>query len=155
MRLVEATRRRAPVISLTYISTASTSFSDGDLATLLMNSRANNRRLGLTGYLMHKQGRFIQVLEGPEDTVQQRYALIAADPRHTDTSVLARETITERRFGSWTMGYHATTDTLPTEIPGYSAITEAPLSETRAQNNLDAPVRALLNWFSASPSTHA
>lgn len=141
------------MISLTYISTASTSFSDGDLATLLMNSRANNRRLGLTGYLMHKEGRFIQVLEGPEDTVQQRYALITADPRHTDPSVLARETISQRRFGSWTMGYRATTDTTPTDIPGCSALTSEPLNETREQNNVDASVRALLNWFRADPTT--
>ena len=148
-RLGEHLSRKDPVLSLVYTSAARTPFSDGDLATLLMNSRANNRRLGLSGFLMHKQGRFVQVLEGPEEAVQQRYALIAADPRHTDLDVLLRETIDERRFGAWTMGYRATTDTLVDEIPGYADVSGASLDVARSRPDLEPSVRSLLDWFRA------
>ena len=98
------------MLSIVYTSAARTPFDDGDLATLLMNSRANNRRLGLSGFLMHKQGRFVQVLEGPDAAVQARYDVIAADPRHTDLAVLLSEPIEERRFADWSMGYRPATD---------------------------------------------
>ena len=141
--------RKASMLSLVYTSAARTPFSDGDLATLLMNSRANNRRLGLSGFLMHKQGRFVQVLEGPDDAVQQRYAIIAADPRHSDLDVLLRESIPERRFAAWTMGYRATTDTLATEIPGYADVAGASLDVARARPDLEPSVHSLLDWFRA------
>ena len=142
------------MLSLVYTSAASTPFSDNDLATLLMNSRANNKRLGLSGYLMHKQGRFVQVLEGPEETVQKRYALIAADPRHTDLNVLLRETLPERRFGSWTMGYRPTTDTLAAEIPGFANVADLHPNTARDTADLEPAVRSLLDWFRAPAPTN-
>ena len=139
------------MLSLVYTSSATTHFSDNDLATLLMNSRANNKRLGLSGYLLHKQGRFVQVLEGPEDTVRGRYALIAADPRHADLDVLLQETLPERRFGSWTMGYRPTTDTLAAEIPGFTDVADAhpntARDTARDTAGLEPSVRSLLDWF--------
>ena len=35
-------------------------------------------------------------------------------------------------FGSWTMGYRATTDMLADEIPGYGGVAGAPLDGARA-----------------------
>ncbi|MBD8611903.1 BLUF domain-containing protein [Frigoribacterium sp. CFBP 13729] len=132
-----------------YTSAARTPFDDGDLATLLMNSRANNRRLGLSGFLMHKQGRFVQVLEGPDAAVQARYDVIAADPRHTDLAVLLSEPIEERRFADWSMGYRPATDELAEAIPGYADVTGAALDDQRSRVDLDPAVRALLDWFRA------
>ena len=137
------------MLSIVYTSAARTPFDDGDLATLLMNSRANNRRLGLSGFLMHKQGRFVQVLEGPDDAVQARYDVIAADPRHTDLTVLLSESIDEPRFPDWSMGYRPTTDELAEAIPGYADVTGAALDDSRRRPDLDPAVRALLDWFRA------
>jgi hypothetical protein len=137
------------MLSIVYTSAARVRFTDGDLATLLMNSRANNRRLGLSGFLMHKQGRFVQVLEGPDDVVQDRYEVIAADPRHTDFSVLLREEIDERRFADWSMGYRTTTDDLAEAIPGYADVAGAPLDAARSRADLEPSVRSLLDWFRA------
>ncbi|WP_209559971.1 BLUF domain-containing protein [Frigoribacterium sp. PvP032] len=137
------------MLSIVYTSASRVPYTDGDLATLLMNSRANNRRLGLSGFLMHKQGRFVQVLEGPDDVVQARYELIAADPRHTDVVELLRESIDEPRFGDWSMGYRPTTDELAGAIPGYADVTGAALDGSRRRPDLDPAVRALLDWFRA------
>jgi hypothetical protein len=135
------------MLSIVYSSAARVSFDDGDLATLLMNSRSNNRRLGLSGFLMHKQGRFVQVLEGPDEVVRSRYEVIAADPRHTDVSVLLSESIDERRFAEWSMGYRPTTDELADEIPGYAHVAGEPLDAARSRLDLEPSVRALLDWF--------
>jgi hypothetical protein len=140
------------MLSIVYTSTARVDPTDGDLATLLMNSRANNRRLGLSGFLMHKQGRYVQVLEGPDDVVQSRYEIIAADPRHTDVAVLLRESIDEPRFADWSMGYRPTTDELAEEIPGYADVSGTALDESRRRPDLEPSVRALLDWF-RTPAT--
>lgn len=137
------------MLSIVYTSASRVRPTDGDLATLLMNSRANNRRLGLSGFLMHKQGRFVQVLEGPDDVVQARYELIAADPRHTDVVELLRESIDRPRFADWSMGYRPTTDELAEAIPGYADVSGAALDHSRTRADLDPAVRALLDWFRA------
>jgi len=108
------------MLSLVYASSATFPFTDGDLAVLLLNSRATNARLGLSGVLLHQDGEFMQVLEGPEDAVRARYAVIASDPRHARVTVLAEETTSERRFPDWTMGYRTVTDSFAGELPGYN-----------------------------------
>ena len=108
------------MLSIVYSSIASRPFHDGDLATLLMNSRATNRRLGLTGMLLHREGRVLQVLAGPENAVIDRFTLIAADRRHTAVRALIEEPIATRAFPEWTMGYHAETDIFARDIPGYT-----------------------------------
>jgi hypothetical protein len=142
------------MISLVYTSVASSPFSDGDLAELLMNSRANNRRRDLTGFLMHEQGRFVQVLEGPEDVVDERYAIIAADPRHADVEVVQRETIAERRFPQWTMGYRTSVDTAAEDIPGYRRVTGAADDGTGVPD-LQTAVHSMLAYLSSSEPTPA
>jgi hypothetical protein len=108
------------VLSIVYASSARMSFSDDDLATLLMNSRANNRRLGITGMLLHRDGQFLQVLEGPENAVVDRFTVIAADRRHTALRTLIEEPIVRRAFPEWTMGYRTSTDLNAADIPGYT-----------------------------------
>jgi hypothetical protein len=39
-------------------------FSEGDLVELLTQSRENNTLAGITGLLLYKEGKFLQVLEG-------------------------------------------------------------------------------------------
>lgn len=95
----------AQLVSVVYSSVATVPFSEMDLAGLLMVSRMHNEARGLTGMLLHRDGQFMQVLEGPQDTVRAALAVIAADPRHTGVWLHDEESIEERRFGSWAMGY--------------------------------------------------
>jgi len=134
------------MLSIVYLSTASHEYSDGDLAVLLMNSRANNRRLDLTGILLYKNGEFMQLLEGPDAVVRERYAIIAADPRHTNVKVLAEDTVDARKFPDWTMGYQPVTDEMAKIIPGFDTFF------TAGKHRADVPetatkARWLLEWF--------
>jgi len=88
-----------------YSSTATQPFGPDDLRELLRTSRSYNADAGLTGMLLYRGGRFIQVLEGTASEVQGLVEKIRGDRRHTAMRVLLREPIDERRFADWTMGY--------------------------------------------------
>ena len=94
------------LIQCVYASAASRDFSTAELAELLAQARENNARLGLTGMLLHAEGSFFQVLEGPVDVVDTLYEKIERDPRHTHVTLVIREPIPQRTFDGWTMGFY-------------------------------------------------
>jgi hypothetical protein len=148
------------VLSTVYVSRSSYPFTDDDLANLLMTSRSNNARLGITGMLLHREGRFIQVLEGPDEAVRERLAVIARDPRHTAVHTIVDERVEDRLFPAWTMGYQAVTDDLAAVIPGYADVfgagTDGKAGGRDGSSNLSPSsshkVRTLLRWFRDQPT---
>lgn len=131
------------LLSVVYSSVASGPFSDADLALLLAISRMNNESRGLTGLLLHRGGQFMQALEGPASAVRAALRTIAADPRHSGVWTLAEERITERRFGSWAMGYQPISDRDLAEAPSWFGSPEA-LAERAGSRAAE-----LLTWFRA------
>ncbi len=93
------------LVSIAYVSAASEPFDDDRLHELLAQSRRSNHEHDLTGMLLYRRGRFFQVLEGPQDAVDELMAKIRRDPRHTEVRVLLSERVDDRRFTEWTMGY--------------------------------------------------
>lgn len=93
------------LISVVYSSTAVASFDDQALTELLTQCRASNAERHVTGMLLYRAGRFVQVLEGPESVVRALLARIAHDPRHTGMRVLFEEPLAERNFAEWSMGF--------------------------------------------------
>ena len=89
---------------LVYESTATgTTTSIGNLAVILAESQRNNDRDGLTGALAAHRDRYIQVIEGPAQTLDALLRRLENDPRHRDVVLMGREPITTRLFGRWTM----------------------------------------------------
>ena len=132
------------LLSVVYSSVATVPFSDAELAALLMRSRLNNSARDLTGVLLHRDGQFMQLLEGPAREVRTTLATIAADPRHSGIWMLEEERTAERRFGSWSMGYRALTaeDRMPAEWFG------SPDAAGRLEERLPASrATELLAWF--------
>ena len=86
-----------------YVSRFEKPMSEDAIAAIGEQSRANNERLGLTGLLMASGGLFYQVLEGPSDAVDEVYAKIVTDGRHTDCLLLSSEDNVERLFPDWSM----------------------------------------------------
>lgn len=95
----------ASLIHLIYASASVVPMHELTLTDVLIRSRRNNERLGVTGVLLHSGGSFFQVLEGESDVVDQLFGRIANDPRHHETATIIREPIARRSFGEWTMGY--------------------------------------------------
>ncbi|OAN40187.1 BLUF domain-containing protein [Microbacterium sp. H83] len=109
----------AQLISLVYTSTASQPFRETALEELLSVCRTRNASRHVTGMLLYREGRFIQVLEGDPETVERLVETIGRDPRHRDMRILLTEQIEERRFGDWTMGYRAFRSGPDTAPAGY------------------------------------
>ena len=87
-----------------YASRPVSEFKVTDLAQILEQSRNNNPPLGVTGMLCISENLFVQVLEGGRDEVCELYNSITRDARHRNIRLLSYEEISERQFGSWTMG---------------------------------------------------
>ncbi len=109
------------MISLAYVSTASTPMSDEDIAAILVQSRANNEQSGITGALLYHRGRFIQILEGPEEQVLSKYRQISVDPRHKSLHQVSREPIQVRQFPTWTMGFRTLSEKAMAQLDGFDS----------------------------------
>ncbi len=93
------------IFQLVYQSTATRHLTAGDLFLILEQSRANNARLQITGMLLYHGGHFLQILEGNEEVVRERYEVIARDERHEWVSLVMTGPNATRDFPDWTMGF--------------------------------------------------
>ena len=135
------------MLSITYSSAALQPFSQDDLLALLEQSRSSNEQDGLTGVLVYRDDRFLQLLEGPDDVVRERMRVIEADDRHGTIRVLLEDEIEERQFPDWTMGF-VMTDNGDVQIPGYRRTFDDIDSNRSTSGSLPA-LRALISWFRA------
>jgi hypothetical protein len=143
---------RHPVLSVVYSSTATSPFSASDLAALLTVSRRNNARAGVTGMLLSRGDRFLQVLEGPEDEVEDTMMRISADSGHRDVRILLQGPVEQRQFPDWTMSFAQLSSSEEDRVPGYRATFEDLADESNDVNTTTAAVRELVRWFQARPT---
>lgn len=110
---------------IVYVSTASWAMSFEDLNAILDASRRNNARRGVTGMLLHLDHGFLQVLEGPKDTVLEVFAAIERDPRHIGLRILMQHDVRQRLFAKWTMGFDRPSLTTQQSEPVFQITREA------------------------------
>ena len=92
------------LIRLLYVSRAVDKNDKAAIDAILASARSHNPENGITGVLCYGGGIFLQAIEGGRGAVNELYAHIIRDARHTQVQLLHYEEITERRFGGWTMG---------------------------------------------------
>lgn len=86
-----------------YISQATRKMSTSDLHEILKVAQDNNQLIDVTGSLFYNGGWFLQVLEGPTDTLKKLYNKIEKDPRHKNSRIIYDEPARFRTFTRWTM----------------------------------------------------
>ncbi|WIB70147.1 BLUF domain-containing protein [Curtobacterium sp. MCBD17_026] len=133
------------LVSIVYMSRAVVPFDDQAMAVLLAESRLRNEALGVSGLLLAKGGRFMQLLEGPAWSVQDRYDVIAKDRRHGEVKSLVREDIERRRFDGWSMAYRALDDDDVRLEDGFSPFLSGTMDFPRSFDRTSAAW--LLKWF--------
>ncbi|MEM9062954.1 MAG: BLUF domain-containing protein [Pseudomonadota bacterium] len=94
------------LLQILYTSDATEAFEASGLEDVLNASQRNNRQNDVTGLLLHVDGHFLQVLEGPENSVRERYAIISQDARHRNCCLVHEQRVTHRTFPEWSMGSH-------------------------------------------------
>ena len=78
-------------------------FDQSVLNGILSQSRRCNVRDNITGALICRSDVYLQMLEGPEETINATYARIVLDDRHLEVSRLSYEPLKERLFPGWAM----------------------------------------------------
>jgi hypothetical protein len=90
---------------LLYRSIETYEMDAADMLKLLIDARAHNHHGDITGLLLHHNGCFMQMLEGPRKQVHALYERIANDARHHDVVVEWDAHAHERLFPNWQMGF--------------------------------------------------
>ena len=92
------------LVRLLYVSRALDPDASAATDAILAVAREHTMANGITGILCYGGGIYLQAIEGGRNQVNNLYAQIVSDKRHTDVVLLNYEEIAERRFGGWTMG---------------------------------------------------
>lgn len=148
------------LVSLIYSSDATAPLEQDDLDQLVEHSRINNAERGLTGMLLYRDKRFLQVLEGSFVAVHALMDHLQTDERHSNVRVLLEEPILQRQFADWSMGFSRVENDDASDIPGYRRSYES--AENRSASGTDrsetstASTRALnelMRWFERPDGT--
>ena len=141
-----ATGENENLVSLVYVSSAIGRLGPQELIDILRTARSNNQRLNVTGMLLYKDGNFMQLLEGPHETVAELASSIERDRRHRGMIVLLQRRIEERQFAEWSMAFKDLDDLAPEDKAGYSAFLAGSLLDQEFLAKPDRCYRLLLHF---------
>jgi len=89
---------------IVYTSQALKMFSKRNLLDLLHDARAFNTIDNITGILMHREGNFLQVVEGDSENIENLITRLLIDPRHNNVQIISDSSVSRRLFKNWAMG---------------------------------------------------
>ena len=136
------------VYQVLYHSRTTTSPSADQLQALLDWSRPHNAAHQITGLLLYSEGRYVQVLEGPEPDVRALFARIQLDTRHEQVIAVSQGPGPQRRFADWRMGFgHLAPAPAVDQVLGVLQA-QTPVAGLAVE---DPHLRALLAAFGAHP----
>lgn len=107
------------VHQLIYRSNAAQSLNKEEVERLVARARVYNDAHAITGVLLYSGPHFLQVLEGSRESVEQLFARISNDSRHTGVALLFSEAVPARLFPTWSMGCTPTSTAALTRLATY------------------------------------
>lgn len=122
---------------LVYVSDAAPGLASQDVFRIIEQSARNNPSADITGFLIYRGGRFLQLIEGPLMSLESLLQVLARDPRHQSIRVLSRVPIVARAFPRWRMRRVGTDDDVAADL-------EASLIAESGANALPDAVRDFL-----------
>jgi len=78
-------------------------YSNQNLKNIIETSQKNNPSRDVTGCLISGTNTYLQLLEGPDNSVEELYTKIKTDNRHENIEKLVEEVVETRLFKSWSM----------------------------------------------------
>jgi hypothetical protein len=110
--------------TFSYTSRARLDLSDEDLNDIHQTARHLNVLDGITGLLLFDGSRFLQIVEGPEEAIDNLVERLRRDPRHSALEVRDEREVDRRSFGDWSMelvrigaGYKTAREEVATILP--------------------------------------
>ncbi len=134
------------MIQISYISSATAPMSTQDLLALLRQCRENNAGRGVTGMLLYANGTFLQVLEGPDQVIDDLVEIIKRDSRHTNIQMLYRNPIERRQYSDWSMGFKRLSDQDLKDVEGLRHFAEKDFNPDYLSQH-DSVVQSLMNHY--------
>lgn len=92
---------------LIYASEVAQDLSPEGLQALLTTARQCNRLHDVSGMMAFDSRYFLQAVEGSREALSQLYGNLVRDQRHKRLVMLSFESIEQRSFSDWTMGFAA------------------------------------------------
>lgn len=89
--------------TLTYTSRARLDLRDEELAAIHQTARHLNALDGISGLLLFDGSRFLQIVEGAEDAIDNLVERLRMDPRHSAFEVRDERYVDRRSFPDWSM----------------------------------------------------
>ncbi|WP_462253696.1 BLUF domain-containing protein [Ekhidna sp.] len=117
-----------------YTSTPKEKMTIEMLRDITLSSQKNNPANGVTGILLGIENKFLQYLEGPEESVVALFGKIWKDPRHHQVTQWVKGFSKDRIFENWSMGSWMLTNDELKQIPALSDL----------KNFLDDPLNSEL-----------
>ncbi|MDX6746890.1 BLUF domain-containing protein [Polaribacter sp. PL03] len=130
---------------IAYTSKATIHFSKRDLLDLLHDSRAYNSMDKISGVLIHKNGYFLQIIEGDSKDVDDLLTRLHKDTRHTDFKIINDSFVPDRMFSKWAMGCADFDDPTLAMIPGIRTDLNDPVVVDNLINSLSEVATLLHN----------
>ena len=93
------------LIEISYVSKASYDMDAITLLPILKDSLRWNYDHQITGVLYYENGYFGQIIEGPENPIQETFEKISKDPKHSVKRILEKRKIETRLFPNWSMQF--------------------------------------------------
>jgi hypothetical protein len=135
------------MIQLTYVSSSALPVSTSQLDEIVAVSRRNNTANGITGMLLHVDGSFLQILEGPAAAVEATYARIDRDPRHRGLLVIHRTDITQRAFKDWSMGFQRLSRADAPDVAWIFELQAGAVEKHMVAENADLALRLMRTFY--------
>ena len=88
---------------LAYTSIAADSIDSGEVFNIVTVAARKNPERGITGFLAFDGKRFLQVVEGESDALDDLMDELQRDRRHRNIDVLDRRQVAGRCFADWSM----------------------------------------------------
>lgn len=134
------------MIHLVYVSSATRHMSDTELENLLKECKENNKNRQVTGMLLYSDGNFIQALEGEKNTVENIYSSILNDERNKDNIIIEKDSILQRNFPNWSMGFQYLNNEHATIIDGYSDFLKKDIPPEEVSNKQNSILNLLYSF---------
>jgi hypothetical protein len=119
------------------------------LDAITTSAKVRNPNLKITGLLFYHQPRFLQIIEGPKDSLDQMMQIINRDRRHKNIERLISEAIPERKFNDWNM------DSINLSNNESLDLAELVLIRDVYKQNLQVNTDAIADFYKAMLQSHA
>jgi len=142
-------KMNTPIFFLTFVSAATELCTDEELVRLLDTCRRNNSKRGITGLLLYHEGSFIEIIEGPQNTIEWLFInKILHDKRHHQVIKLISGIAPHRSFPDWSMGFERVDRKCMDErLPNFNTILESHSNPEVTFSDIYAPLLVFLQSF--------